>query len=63
MYVCVSVCIKESERERDYIVLGKGTTVLLEREKIVFSGPLSFKDFIVQMYVPVLLLRNIYLCF
>lgn len=25
--LCVSVYMKESERERDYIVLGKGTTV------------------------------------
>lgn len=27
--VCVSVCMKESERERDYIVLEKGVTVCI----------------------------------
>lgn len=39
VYVCVSVCMKESERERDNIVLGKGTTVpIRERENRVFSA-------------------------
>lgn len=39
MSVCVSVGMKESERERDYTVLEKGMTVCV-RDKVVFSRPL-----------------------